>query len=67
MSMGHLEVYGAIFPAASQKESGHRTVSLWIILKCVTIPTVKFMLLNFYVDLHMNRYRTEGNDNVFES
>ena len=45
--MGHLGILGAIVPAASQKESGHGTGSLRVLLKVVTIPTNTFMHLNF--------------------
>ena len=40
--MDHLNILGEIVPEASQKESGHLTGSLQIILKCVTIPTEKY-------------------------
>ena len=32
-NMGHLEISGATVPTASQKDSGHGTGSLWILLK----------------------------------
>ena len=51
--MGHLGILGAIVPAASKKEINHGTGSLWIILKCVTIPTNIYFAFEFCTSIYI--------------